>query len=165
MQTIKDSFYVALRDRLAALDPARVVTVLGVARPAVIVIENEIADSAPLWPQAFYLSWGGCSAATGSERLDPPLLQLACEVTYWTQGSDALSSQDRGRTLAQLDTELLTIAAPQRTALKDYSLSPVVDLGANIFWTRPTLNAITQDGNKLARTAALHVFAFAEVAQ
>jgi hypothetical protein len=165
MQTIKDSFYIALRDRLAALDPARVVTVLGVTRPAVIVIENELADSTPLLSEAFYLSWGECSAAAGTERLDSPLLQLACEITYWTQGSDALSNQDRGRTLAQLDTELRTIAAPQSTALKDHSQSPVADLGANIFWTRPTLNAITQDGNKLTRTAALHVFAFAEVAQ
>src|SRR5437763_10731285 len=129
MQTIKDSFYIALRDRLAALNPARTVTVLGVTRPAVLVIENELADSAPLLPEAFYLSWGSCDSASGTERLDSPLLQLACEITYWTQGSDDLSGQDRGRTLAQLDSELLAIATPPRAALKDHAQSPAVDLG------------------------------------
>src|SRR5436190_6330031 len=102
MQTIKDSFYIALRDRLGTLDPARTVTVLGVTRPAVLVIENELADAAPLLPKTFYLIWTSCDSASGTERLDLPLLRLACEITYWTQGSDDLGSQDRGRTLAQL---------------------------------------------------------------
>src|SRR3954465_3057417 len=121
MQTIKDSFYIALRDRLAALNPARTVIVLGVTRPAVIVLENEAADAAPHLPEAFYLMWKACSAASGTERLDLPLLKLTCEISYWTQGSDELSSQDRGRTIAKLDEELLSIVTPPRAALKDFS--------------------------------------------
>src|SRR5258708_5435949 len=133
MQNIKDSLYVALRDRLAALNPARTVTVLGVTRPAVIVPENEIADSALPLPEAFYLAWGAASAAAGTERLDLPLLKIRCEITYWTQGADDLSSQDRGRTLAQLDEEFLSVTTPPRTALKDFSQVPVADLAAKIF--------------------------------
>lgn len=165
MQNTKDSFYVALRDRLAALNPARTVTLLGVPRPAAIVLENEIADSSPLLPEAFYITWGASSAATGTERLDLPLLTLTCEITYWTQGSDDLSSQDRGRTLAKLDEELLAITTSPRAALKDFSQTPAADLGANLFWSPPTLGAATLDGNKLTRTATIEVFAHMEAAQ
>ena len=165
MQNIKDSFYVALRDRLAALNPARTVTVLGVTRPAVIVAENEIAASGVPLPELFYLAWGAASAAAGTERLDLPLLKLTCEITYWTQGSDDLSSQDRGRTLAKLDEEFLSITALPRAALKDFSQTPVADLAANIFWSIPTLAAAKQDGNKLSRTATIEVFSHMESAQ
>ena len=165
MQNIKDSFYVTLRDRLAALNPVRTVTVLGVTRPAVIVAENEIADSAVPLPEAFYLAWGAASAAAGTERLDLPLLKLTCEITYWTQGSDDLSSQDRGRTLAKLDEDLLAITTPSRAALKDFSQAPVADLAANIFWSSPVFGASKQDGNKLSRNATIEVFSHMEAAQ
>jgi hypothetical protein len=165
MQPIKDSFYVALRDRLAALNPARTVTVLGVTRPAVLVSENLLADSAPLLPEAFYLSWREVSTESPMQRLDLPLLRLACEITYWTQGTDALSSQDRGRTLAQLDSELMSIATPRNAPLADHSQSPALALDTNIFWTAPQLAAPVELGNKMTRVASLQVFAHAEAAQ
>ena len=43
MQSAKDTFYVTLRDRLAALNPARTVVVRGMVRPGVLVEENELA--------------------------------------------------------------------------------------------------------------------------
>ena len=165
MQNIKDSFYVALRGRLAALNPARTVTVLGVTRPAIIVAENEVADSAEILPEAFYLAWGAASAVASTERLHLPLLKLTCEITYWTQGSQDLSSQDRGRTLAKLDEELLSIAAPAHVALKDFSQTPPADLGANIFWTAPSLATSKLDGNKLTRIATIEVFSHMEASQ
>jgi hypothetical protein len=165
MQSIKDSFYVELRDRLAALNPERTVTVLGVTRPPVLVSENLVADAASLLPEAFYLSWHEISAEPSTQRLDLPLLRLACEITYWTQGSDALVSQDRGRILAQLDSELLSITTPRNAPLADHSQSPAVGLGTNIFWTSPQLAAPAELGNKLTRVASLQMFAHAEAAQ
>ena len=165
MQTIKDSFYIALRDRLAALNPSRVVTVLGVMRPAVLATENLLADAAPLLAETFYLNFGEITAEPTTKRLEQPLLQLACEITYWTQGSDALSGQDRGRTLAQLDCELLAITSPPNAALADHSRSPAVALGRNMFWTSPTLGVPLANGSKLTRAAALQLFAYAEAAQ
>ena len=48
MQSAKDSFYSALRDRLAVVNPGRSVTLQGVARPAIFVAENEpIISAAP----------------------------------------------------------------------------------------------------------------------
>jgi hypothetical protein len=47
MQRAKDTFYITLRDRIAALNPARTVLVRGVVRPAVLVEENELAVDFP----------------------------------------------------------------------------------------------------------------------
>ena len=165
MQNTKDSFFIAMRDRLTVLNPARTMTVLGVTRPAILVPENEVADAADLLTEAFYITFGTFSVAPGAERLDFPLQQLACEITYSTEGSTDLSSQDRGRTLATLDDELLAITLPAQAALKDYSQSPAADLSANVFWTRPTLSAPKQVANKLIRTAALTIFSHMETAQ
>ena len=165
MQTTKDSFFIALRDRLATLNPARTVTLLGVTRPAVIVPENEVADAADPLTEAFYITFGAASAAPGTERLEHPLQQLACEITYCTEGTTDLSNQDRGRALATLDDELLSVTSPAQTELKDHSQTTVADLGANIFWTRPTFAAPKQVGNKLTRTAALTIFTHMEAQQ
>jgi len=114
-------FFIALRDRLAILNPSRTVTVLGNTRPAIVVMENELSTTAPLLPNVFYLHWDIAAPASGTERLEIPLLKISCDVTYWTQGTDDLSSQDRGRALAKLDEEFLAIASPPRAALKDFT--------------------------------------------
>jgi hypothetical protein len=44
---------------------------------------------------------------------------------------------DRGRTLGQLDSELLSICRPAFTEKRDYSQSPSADLGTGVFWTLP----------------------------
>jgi hypothetical protein len=164
MQNIKDSFFIALRDRLAAHAPSRTITVLGNSRPAILVIENELIESSPQFPDAFYLRWGAVTAVSETQRLESPLIKLVCQITYWTQGSDGLSNQDRGRALAELDDDLRTIALPTRAALKDYSQSPSLDLGTFIFWTRPSFAGPTSDGNNLTRTATVEIFAHAEAA-
>ena len=163
MQNIKDSFFIVVRDRLAILNPLRVVLIQGVSRPAILVTENELTAAAPRQANAFYIRWGISSSATGTERLDRPLLKLNCEFSYWTEGSDDLSSQDRGRALAGLDGELLSILTPSRAALKDFTQSPPLEIGAVVFWTRPVLSEITQEGRKLTRNAKLDLFSFAEV--
>ena len=40
MQFAKDSFFLALQQRLAALNPARTVTLNGATVPAILVVEN-----------------------------------------------------------------------------------------------------------------------------
>src|SRR5262245_18496790 len=121
MQNIKDSFYLALRDRLATLVPARIVTIQNIARPAVVVIENETPDQQPLQPNAFYLTFGQVELIDSA-----PLVKLGCKITYWVEGTDTLSYQDRGRALAGSDEELLAIVLPANAALKDCSQSPAV---------------------------------------
>ena len=64
MQFAKDSFYMALRDRLASLNPQRTVTVNGVSRPAVIVAENEVVVPVEPLPDTFYIEWGAAQFVT-----------------------------------------------------------------------------------------------------
>ena len=45
MKNAKDTFYVALRDRLAAVNPARTFVLRGVVRPGIMVVENEMVSA------------------------------------------------------------------------------------------------------------------------
>ncbi len=159
MQNIKDSFYMELRSRLALLDPLRTVWIAGTQRPAMVVEENEFPDSTEPQPDAFYVAWQEVHAS-GPEAL----LQLSCEIKYHTEGSASLSYQDRCRSLAQLDDELLAICRPGSAALQDFTQLPVADLSQRVFWTRPELGAVELVGRALSRTAKLRVFSFAEAA-
>ncbi len=165
MQFAKDSFYVALRDRLAVVNPARTVAINGATRPAVLVAENEPATATPVLANAFHLTWGSLQAAVGEETAKRPLLTLACEVRYGTSGT-LDGAVDRGRVMAALDTELLEICSPGRTRKQDYTQTTPVDLGSFVIWTKPVLKAIETDrktGLTLVRNAELMVFFFPEV--
>jgi hypothetical protein len=158
MQSAKDSFYIALRDRLAALNPQRTVVVDGVTRPAILVRENEPAAEASDQANAFYLDWGPALALDDSET---PVIQIGCEVKYWTSGSSD-GTGDRGRQLTMLDEELLKICDPPRTALIDYSASPATDLGRSVFWGPPQLKTKLDEQARAQRTAELTVYFLAE---
>ena len=58
MQFTKDSFYMALLQRLVSLNPLQTVTLNGTTRPALIVAENELVISAQPLSDAFYIEWG-----------------------------------------------------------------------------------------------------------
>jgi hypothetical protein len=162
MQSAKDSLYVALRDRLAALDPARVVFLDGALRPAVIVCENEPVTAAPPLPSAFYLIWGAVAAVPASSARRP-MLRLEATVQYRTSGTADLLSVDRGRSLGALDLELAQILAPHNTAKKDYTQSPPVDLGSMLTWTAPEFAPAEARDGGLLRTIRFTVFFTPEV--
>jgi hypothetical protein len=139
MQFAKDSFYVALRDRLAAINPSRTVYLDGALRPAVVVAENEqITAGGPL-PNVFYLAWGGARAVAAWEQARRPMLALDCTVSYWTAGTPDQQGVDRGRLKAALDSEFLRMCSPRWVRKRDYTQSPPTDLGSAIYWTRPQL--------------------------
>jgi len=163
MQFAKDSFYVALRDRLAALNPARVVYLDGASRPAVIVAENQAPGSTVPFDNAFYLRWGAARVVPGTQHARRPLMALDCVLSYRTSGTEGNSFSDRGRTLAALDLELLTIASPGVTTKQDFSQAPVLDLGTKVLWRHPQLGDVEVAGSELRRSAALTIFFFPEV--
>ena len=174
MQFTKDSFYMALQQRLAALNPQRTITLSGATRPAVVVAENELVIPIVPLPDAFYIEWGAAEMAarqTGSREL----MEMECEISYHTFGT-VESGVDRGRTLAALDTELLSICQPQHTAKRDYTQAPSVDLGTNILWTAPAMGKVggseappnqklprLTEGARLERNVSLKLFFFPEV--
>ena len=58
MQNAKDSFYMALRTRLAALNPERTILLRGAVRPGILVEEAE-APFASCPSDVFVLRWLG----------------------------------------------------------------------------------------------------------
>ena len=170
MQFAKDSFYMALRERLISLNPQRLVTINGVSRPALIVAENEAVVPVEPLPDAFYVEWG--PAKTGPRLSGTnPLIEMECAISHHTFGT-VESGVDRGRALAKLDSELLSICQPQEAPKLDFTQAPSIDLGTKIFWTMPELGEVsgimahekTNKRIRLERKARLKLFFFPEVA-
>ncbi len=150
MQFAKDSFFLALQERLAGLNPARTVCVNGATVPAVLVRENLTPSLSEPAPNTFYISWGAaqvvsCHAGWGA------LMSMDAVISYSSLGS-VQSLVDRGRLIGQLDGELLAICQPPNTEKRDYSQSPSVDLGTRVFWSQPQFAALGgEDEDKSGR--------------
>jgi len=171
MQFAKDSFFLALQERLAGLSPERTVTVNGTMVPAVVVVENMLPTSAEPRPNTFYIEWGEADVVQGHAG-SAPLMSLDVVISYYTMGS-VPSMVDRGRMLAQLDRELLSICQPPNTGKRDYTQSPSAELGTNVFWGQPSLaervkGGVTEAGERhqdarVERKARLTMYFFPEV--
>lgn len=160
MQFAKDSFYMALRARLAAANPDRTITLNGDTLAAILVAENEPVTSAETLADCFYVHFGSMKRAVALES-GPALMALDCSVTYRTRGTTD-GSADRGRTMGALDSELLAMCSPTQAAKCDYTQSPPVDLGSLVFWSVPQLDAPEASGAELSRTAKLTLFFYPE---
>lgn len=158
MQNAKDTFYVALRNRLAILNPARQVEIRGVQRPAILVEEAE-APMKELPNDTFVLRW---TAATALEDLPVRLMQLVCEVHYATSGSQPNAGLDRGRAMTEMDRELLDILTPMCAPKMSYTTTPATALATNVFWSEPQLAALETVRDQLLRVASIQVLAFDE---
>ena len=169
MQNTRDTFYVTLRDRLSALNPARTMVLRGVTRPGVLVVENELA-SAYQPVNAFCLSWTGLSVdAQGSL----PLVTMVCEIRYATDGDSGNGGMDRGRLLAAMDGELAVAlsSTPQNVRKMNYvgaaggsGVAPAA-MGTNVFWGDAAFGAVTVNGERLERTATVDVFSYQEAGE
>ena len=162
MQATKDTFYITLRDRLVAVDPARTIMIDGATRPAIVVVENESPSTPPTLCDAFYLYW---SAARVARPEAGTLMEMECVISYRTKGSDANGNQDRGRDLASLDNDILAICSPPNAEKCDYSTGTAVDLGSAIFWTLPAFSALVNGPPYLGREVSVTVFFYPEVNQ
>ena len=158
MQFAKDSFYMALRDRLAEVNPSRTVTVNGMARPAVVVVENESSPAA--MENAFVLSWGEAGMVGSGTKL----MKLTCAVNYRTQGLDK-SNGDRGRVLGTLDGELMAISQPPRVPKTNYAIIPPQTMGTMMFWTEFEFSRVKDEAGCASRSAKTTVYFYSEVEQ
>ncbi len=161
MQNAKDSFYIALRDRLASLNPARTITLRSVQRPAIFVEEAE-APMAELLNDTFVLRW---TATTSFKDMPSTLIGMLCEIRYATSGSQTVAGLDRGRALSELDRELLAILTPLYTQKVQFTTTAALPLETNVFWTEPVSGAAQTVRNQLLRTVAVTVFAFQEAGE
>ena len=167
MQNAKDTFYLTLQQRLAALNPQRILVVREQRRSGTLVVENE-APTAQVPLDCFRLQWTSLSLDRTSAM---PLVALTCEISYATDGTRPMAGMDRGRLLSAMDSELASalsqppLSTPKLDCTASDSGTAPVPLATNVFWSEPAFAAITATGERLSRTASVQVFAFQEAGE
>lgn len=157
MQNAKDSFYVALRDRLATINPERVISLRGIERPAVLVEEAE-APVGEVSNGVFVLQWTTLTCIDTAT----PLMQMECEIRYSTCGSTNFSGLDRGRALTKMDGELISAFQPMSTQKMNFETVPATALQTQVFWGNAVFGGVITTRDQLQRVATLKVFSFLE---
>jgi hypothetical protein len=158
MQNAKDSFYMALRNRLTVVNPERTIMLRGAVRPGILVEEAE-APFTQLPGDVFVLRWLGMGADVD---LAATLVAQECEVLYQTCGSQSFGGLDRGRALSQMDEELVAILQPFWTPKLNYSATPPAALLTNVFWDEPVFSPCVTQRDRIGRSAKAMVYSYQE---
>ena len=158
MQNAKDSFYMALRTRLAAINPERTILLRGTLRPGILVEEAE-AHFAQLPSDVYVLRW----VSLGMD-LDLPTTMTAtqCEIQYTTCGTQSFGGLDRGRALSRMDEEILAILQPFFVPKMNYQVTPPAQLLTSVFWDEPAFSPLVTQRERLSRTATVMVYSYEE---
>jgi hypothetical protein len=158
MQNAKDSFYMALRNRLAALNPERTIMLRGAIRPGILVEEAE-APFNQLPNDVFIVRWLGHGADID---LASTLVAEECEIVYNTCGCQTFGGLDRGRALSQMDGEVLSLLQPFSTPKLSYADQPPAALLTQVFWDEPVFSPIVTQRDRLTRSAKVMVYSYQE---
>ena len=158
MQNAKDSFYMALRTRLAEINPARTVLIRGSIRPGVLVEEAE-APLSQIPMDVFILRWLGIGI---DADLASPMMVAEGEIFYQTLGTQIFGGLDRGRCLSAMDKELLSILKLFRTPKFSYKSDPPAAMLTQVFWEEPALGPAVVQRDKMSRSVKLKVYCYLE---
>lgn len=158
MQNAKDSFYMALRNRLAAINPERTILLRGTLRPGILVEEAE-APFSPLPNDVFVLRWLGLGVDTD---LASTMVAEECEVLYQTCGTQSFGGLDRGRALSQMDEELVAMLQPYSTPKLNYTTTPPAAMLTQVFWDEATYTPLVTQRDLVSRTAKITVYSYQE---
>ena len=158
MQNAKDSFYVALRSRLAVINPARTILLRGAVRPGVVVEEAE-APFSQLPNDVFVLRWLNLGV---DFDLSAVMAAAECEILYQTCGTQTFGGLDRGRLLSAMDEELTAMLAPFYAPKLNYALTPPTAMLTQVFWDEPVFAAISTQRDRLSRSAKVMVYSYQE---
>ena len=158
MQNAKDSFYIALRTRLAAINPERTILIRGTVRPGILVEEAE-ASFSQLPNDVFILRWLGLGVDLD---LGSQMAAAECEILYQTCGSQSFGGLDRGRSLSGMDEELVAMLQPFHTPKLNYTATPATAMLTQVFWDEPALGPIVMQRDRLSRSAKVMVYSYQE---
>jgi hypothetical protein len=158
MQNAKDSFYMALRARLAAINPERTVLLRGAVRPGILVEEAE-APFSQLPNDVFVLRWLGLGVDTD---LGSTMTAEECEILYQTCGTQSFGGLDRGRSLSEMDKELVAMLQPFYTPKLNYTATPAAAMLTQVFWDEPGFGPIVVQRDQLSRSAKVMVYSYQE---
>ncbi|MHB1959430.1 MAG: hypothetical protein ACYCO5_10410 [Acidobacteriaceae bacterium] len=158
MQNAQNTFYITLRNRLAALNPNRTIYLRGVTRPGILVESNELVVAQPP-SDVFVLRWIGLH---NDPYLPEVLLQMECEIRYMTEGTTGNLGMDRGAMLTEMDAELMSLLQPNTAQKMNYAPVTAVAMETQIFWSEATFQPVKIERDRLLRTAAVSVFSYEE---
>jgi hypothetical protein len=158
MQNAKDSFYMALRTRLVAINPERTILLRGTVRPGILVEEAE-APFSQLPNDTFILRWLGLGT---DPDLGSTMMAGQCEILYQTCGSQSFGGLDRGRALSVMDEELAAMTKPFYTLKLNYTATPATAMLTKVFWDEPTFGPCVIQRNRLSRSANVMVYSYQE---
>ena len=158
MQNAKDSFYMALRARLTAINPERTILLRGAVRPGILVEEAE-APFNQLPNDVFVVRWLGLGMDVD---LDSAMVAEECEIVYQTCGTQSFGGLDRGRSLSAMDEELMAMLQPFHTAKLNYTVTPPASMLTQVFWDEPVLGQIVAQRDRLSRSAKVMVYSYQE---
>ena len=158
MQNAKDSFYMALRTRLAAINPSRTVLIRGAVRPGILIEDAEAPFAQPPL-DVFILRW----VNLGEETTLPMTASIQeCDINYQTAGTQTYGGLDRGRILSKMDAELRCMVEPLQTKKCSFSTDPPEELSTHVFWNMPIFGAAVSQRDRVGRTAKVRVYSYLE---
>jgi hypothetical protein len=158
MQNAKDSFYMALRTRLIAINPERTVLIRGAVRPGILVEEAE-APFSQIPSDVFVLRWHGLGVDVD---LASTLVAGECEINYQTFGTQSFGGLDRGRLLSTMDEEMAAMLQPFYTPKLNYTSTPPAAMLTQVFWDEPGFTPIVTQRDRLSRSAKVLVYSYQE---
>jgi hypothetical protein len=158
MQNAKDSVYMALRARLAAINPERTILLRGALRPGIVVEEAE-APFSQLPNDVFVLRWLGMGVEL---NLGSAMAAEQCEIVYQTCGTQSYGGLDRGRSLSLMDAELTAMVQPFTTPKLNFTVTPPAEMLTKVFWDEPRFAPISILRDRISRSANVTVYSYQE---
>ena len=158
MQNAKDSFYMALRNRLVTINPQRTILLRGTVRPGILVEEAE-APLSQLPSDVFVLRWLGLGV---DMDLDSAMAAEECEIVYQTCGTQSFGGLDRGRSLSAMDEEMAGMMQPFCTPKLNYTATPPTAMLTQVFWDEPGYTPVVTQRDRLSRSAKVTVYSYQE---
>ena len=158
MQNAKDSFYMALRTRLTAINPSRTILLRGAVRPGILVEEAQ-APMSQLPNDVFVLRWLGLGV---DMDLSATMTAEECEILYQTGGTQSFGGLDRGRLLSEMDEELAAMIQPFCTPKLNYISSPPAAMLTHVFWDEPGFAPLVSMRDRMSRSAKVVVYSYQE---
>ena len=158
MQNAKDSFYMALRSRLIAINPERTILLRGAMRPGIVVEEAE-APFNQLPNDVYVLRWLGMGVDVD---LASTMAGAQCEILYQTCGTQSFGGLDRGRLMSQMDEEVTAMLQPFHTPKLNYTATPPAAMLTQVFWDEPGFSPLTIQRDRLSRSANVMLYSYQE---
>jgi hypothetical protein len=158
MQNAKDSFYMALRARLIAINPERSILLRGAMRPGIVVEEAE-APFNQLPNDVYVLRWLGMGVDVD---LASTMAGAQCEILYQTCGTQSFGGLDRGRLMSQMDEEVTAMLQLFHTPKLNYTATPPAAMLTQVFWDEPGFSPLTIERDRLSRSANVMLYSYQE---